>query len=67
MKADINVFDPETVSELAPELVRDFPGGASRYIQRAKGYRATIVNGVVSLEGGERVGDRAGRLLRRAA
>jgi N-acyl-D-aspartate/D-glutamate deacylase len=67
MKADINVFDPETVSELAPELVRDFPGGAPRYIQRAKGYRATIVNGVVSLEGGERVGDRAGRLLRRAA
>lgn len=37
MKADINVFDPETVSELAPELVRDFPGGAPRYIQRAKG------------------------------
>lgn len=67
MKADINVFDPETVSELAPELVRDFPGGASRYIQRAKGYRATIVNGVVSFEDGERVGDRAGRLLRRAA
>jgi N-acyl-D-aspartate/D-glutamate deacylase len=67
MKADINVFDPETVSELAPELVRDFPGGAPRYIQRAKGYRATIVNGVVSLEDGERVGDRAGRLLRRAA
>lgn len=67
MKADINVFDPETVSELAPELVRDFPGGAPRYIQRAKGYRATIVNGVVSFEDGERVGDRAGRLLRRAA
>jgi N-acyl-D-aspartate/D-glutamate deacylase len=67
MKADINVFDPETVSELTPELVRDFPGGAPRYIQRARGYRATIVNGVVSLEGGERVGDRAGRLLRRAA
>jgi N-acyl-D-aspartate/D-glutamate deacylase len=67
MKADINVFDPETVSELAPELVRDFPGGAPRYIQRAKGYRATIVNGVVSLEDGERVGERAGRLLRRAA
>jgi N-acyl-D-aspartate/D-glutamate deacylase len=67
MKADINVFDPETVSELAPELVRDFPGGAPRYIQRAKGYRATIVNGVVSFEDGERVVDRAGRLLRRAA
>jgi N-acyl-D-aspartate/D-glutamate deacylase len=67
MKADVNVFNADTVCERRPELVRDFPGGAPRYIQRSRGYRATLVNGRVSLEDGERVGERAGRLLRHAA
>ena len=34
MRADINVFDPDTVAERQPELVHDFPGGAPRYIQK---------------------------------
>ena len=38
MKADINVFNPEEVTELHPLLVIDFPGEAPRYIQKSKGF-----------------------------
>jgi N-acyl-D-amino-acid deacylase len=64
MRADINVIDLDEVAELQPELVHDFPGGAPRYIQRAKGFKATIVNGEVSLLDGELTGTRAGKVLR---
>jgi N-acyl-D-aspartate/D-glutamate deacylase len=63
-RADVNVFDPNEVAELQPELVHDFPGGAPRYIQRSKGYRNTIVNGQVSLVDGVSTGVRAGSVLR---
>ena len=66
MRADINVFDPAEVAELQPELVHDFPGGAPRYIQRSKGYKATLVNGAVTLVDGEHTGERAGEVLRHA-
>ncbi|MBM3644430.1 MAG: amidohydrolase family protein [Alphaproteobacteria bacterium] len=65
-RADINVFDPATVSECQPELVTDFPGGAARFVQRARGYRATLVNGQVNVLDGELTGTRAGRVLRHA-
>jgi N-acyl-D-aspartate/D-glutamate deacylase len=64
MRADVNVFDASKVAELHPEVVHDFPGGATRYIQRSVGYRATLVNGEVSVENGEFTGARAGRVLR---
>lgn len=64
MKADINVFDLDAVTELQPELVHDFPGGAPRYIQKARGYKATLVNGEVNVMDGEHTGVRAGSVLR---
>ena len=64
MRADINVFDLDAVAELQPELVHDFPGGAPRYIQRARGYKATLVNGEINVVDGEHTGVRAGRVLR---
>ena len=67
MKADVNVLDPAAVAERQPELVHDFPGGAPRYIQKSLGYKATMVNGAVTLEDGEHVGARAGRVLRHCA
>lgn len=67
MRADVNVFDADKVSELQPELVNDFPGGATRYIQRATGFKATIVNGQISLLDGELTGTRAGQVLRHSA
>jgi N-acyl-D-aspartate/D-glutamate deacylase len=64
MRADVNVLDPAAVAERQPEIVHDFPGGAPRFIQRSRGYRATIVNGRVSIENGEHTGVRAGSVLR---
>ena len=48
-----------------PEMVHDFPGGAARFIQRARGYRATLCNGQVILENDEHTGVRGGEVLRR--
>ncbi|HIG43737.1 MAG: amidohydrolase family protein [bacterium] len=67
MRADINVFDADKVAELQPELVHDFPHGAPRYIQKSMGFKATIVNGKVSLVDGELTGTRAGKVLRHSA
>ncbi len=63
-RADVNVFDADEVAELHPEIVHDFPGGAPRYIQRSKGYKATLVNGQVSVQDGVHTGTRAGKVLR---
>ena len=62
--ADVNVIDLDALALKLPEYVHDFPGGAGRYVQGATGYRATVVNGRVSLEDGRHTGDLAGTLLR---
>ncbi|MDG2051914.1 MAG: D-aminoacylase [Myxococcota bacterium] len=67
LRADLNVLDPERVAERQPEILHDFPGGAPRFIQRADGYRATVINGQVSVEQGEHTGVRAGKVLRHHA
>jgi N-acyl-D-aspartate/D-glutamate deacylase len=65
MKADINVFDPATVGPAVPTLVDDLPAGGRRLEQRSHGFRATLVNGEVTLRDGEATGATPGRLLRR--
>ena len=67
MRADVNVFDPREVGELQPEIVNDFPGDAPRYIQRSTGYKATLVNGQLSVWEGEHTGTRSGTVLRHAS
>jgi N-acyl-D-amino-acid deacylase len=62
--ADVNVIDFDALDVTLPEYVHDFPGGAGRYVQKATGYRATVVNGRVSLEDGRPTGDLAGAMLR---
>lgn len=64
MRADINIIDLENLTQLRPEIVRDFPGGAPRYVQKARGYKATLVNGVVNVLDDELTGARAGKVLR---
>jgi N-acyl-D-aspartate/D-glutamate deacylase len=66
-KADLNVVDLERLQLRAPEVVADLPTGASRVIQRADGYVATIVAGEVIARDGEETGARPGRLLRRGS
>ena len=62
--ADLNVIDLDGLSLQVPEIVRDFPGGAPRFVQRATGIEHTIVNGVPFMEAGEHTGALPGRLLR---
>jgi N-acyl-D-aspartate/D-glutamate deacylase len=62
--ADVNVIDLDGMRLPQPEYVNDFPMGAGRYVQRASGYSATVVNGQVFMEDGEHTGALAGRLLR---
>jgi N-acyl-D-amino-acid deacylase len=62
--ADVNVFDLDALALRLPEFVHDFPAGAGRYVQRADGYRCTMVNGTIFMEDGEPTGAHAGRTLR---
>ena len=64
LKADVNVIDFERLRILAPEMIFDLPAEGRRLVQRAEGYRATIVSGVVTFENGEATGDLPGRLVR---
>jgi N-acyl-D-aspartate/D-glutamate deacylase len=63
-KADVNVIDLARVGERMPEFVHDFPNGGGRFVQRARGYRATLCNGAVVLEHDAHSGARGGRVLR---
>jgi N-acyl-D-aspartate/D-glutamate deacylase len=65
-KADVNVIDFERLGLALPELVADLPAGAKRLVQRARGYKATLVSGRVTLRDGEHTGALPGRLVRGA-
>lgn len=62
--ADLNVIDWDGLALPVPEFVHDLPGGAGRFVQGARGYDATVVNGEVFMEHGEHTGALAGRVLR---
>lgn len=63
-KADLNVIDLDHLHLHAPEVVYDLPSGGRRLVQRANGYRATIVNGNVVYRDGTPSGNLPGRLVR---
>ncbi len=65
-RADVNVFDLDRVTQLQPEIVHKFPGGAPHFTQRARGYKATLVNGQVNVRDDQSTGARAGMVLRHA-
>jgi N-acyl-D-aspartate/D-glutamate deacylase len=65
-RADLNVIDLERLRIRRPELRHDLPAGASRILQPAEGYVATLVGGVVTRRGDEDTGARPGRLVRAA-
>ncbi len=52
LRADLNVVDYAKLIPLKPEIVRDLPAGGKRFVQKARGYVATMVKGeVVCAEG----------------
>jgi N-acyl-D-amino-acid deacylase len=63
-KADLNVIDLDGLRLESPEMVFDLPAGGRRFMQRARGYRATVVSGEVTIEDDEPTGVLPGRLLR---
>jgi len=65
-KADCNIIDFSRLRLQPPRQIHDLPGGAGRLIQRARGYVATFVGGVQTLENDERTGELPGRLVRGA-
>ena len=65
-RADINVIDFEALRLHRPEIVYDLPAGGRRMLQRATGYRHTIVAGTEVVADGESTGATPGRLVRGA-
>jgi N-acyl-D-aspartate/D-glutamate deacylase len=65
-RADLDVIDHEALMLPAPYAVCDLPAGGQRMIQDARGYAATIVNGVVTRRDDGDTGARPGRLVRGA-
>jgi N-acyl-D-aspartate/D-glutamate deacylase len=64
LRADLNLIDFERLRLHQPEVVHDLPAGGRRLVQRADGYRATLVAGTPVFENGEETGARPGRLVR---
>jgi len=63
-RADLNVIDHAKLRLRRPELVADLPAGGKRLLQRAEGYRATIVAGKPIVEGGVLTGEMPGHVAR---
>ena len=64
--ADIMVYDFDNLGLMYedPIVEADLPGGESRFIQKAKGMRYTLVNGAVTFEDNVCSGALPGKLLR---
>lgn len=67
MKADLNVIDYDRLTLHVPRVRWDLPAGGRRLVQRADGFDATIVSGVVTYRDGEPTGAKPGRLVRNPA
>jgi N-acyl-D-aspartate/D-glutamate deacylase len=65
-RADINVIDHAGLTLHAPEVAYDLPAGGRRLIQKASGYKATLVAGQVTYRDGEATDALPGRLVRGA-
>lgn len=67
MKADINVIDFDKL-EFGPfEVSYDLPAAGRRVLQRAQGYEATLVSGIITHRNDRPTGATPGRLVKLAA
>jgi len=65
-KADLNIIDLDHLTLYRPTAEYDLPANGRRLIQRADGYKATIVSGEITYIDGESTGNFPGRLVRGA-
>ena len=63
-KADLVLFDPETVACEDKQVLHDLPSGGKRFVTPATGIHATFVNGQMLYKDGEHVGGLPGKVLR---
>jgi N-acyl-D-amino-acid deacylase len=61
--ADVNVIDLAALDLDAPEMATDLPLGASRFVQRGRGYDCTMVNGRVLVDHDELTDERPGAVV----
>ncbi len=64
LRADLNVIDLAGLTLERPVLIRDLPAGGKRFLQRATGYRSTIVRGEVIADDGRLTSARPGKIAR---
>jgi N-acyl-D-amino-acid deacylase len=64
MKADVNVIDLDALRLHAPQMVFDLPAGGRRLIQRAEGYKFTVLSGEVTFQDGVPTEAMPGKLIR---
>jgi N-acyl-D-aspartate/D-glutamate deacylase len=65
-RADLNVIDHAALALGVPRTQHDLPLGGARFVQKATGYLATMVNGEVTRRNDAETGARPGRLVRSA-
>ena len=63
-RADLVVFDEDTIKPKLPTVEADLPGGSRRLVQKAEGIAATVVSGVPTFLDGEFTGHYPGQVLR---
>ena len=63
-RADVVVFDADTIRPCLPTVETDLPGGARRLVQKADGIAVTVVNGAVTFRHGASTGVYPGQLIR---
>jgi N-acyl-D-aspartate/D-glutamate deacylase len=63
-RADLFVFDPDTIGSEPATLVNDLPGGSPRLVAEATGVVRVLVNGVETIVDGRPTGNLPGALLR---
>jgi N-acyl-D-aspartate/D-glutamate deacylase len=64
MRADVNVIDRDALSVSRPVSHADLPAGGARLLQPISGYKATLLDGVVTRRDDKDTGERPGRLIR---
>jgi len=64
LKADINIIDLDDLGYGPVSVSRDLPCDGKRLMQRANGFRATIVSGQVTYRDGQATTAKPGRLVR---
>jgi N-acyl-D-aspartate/D-glutamate deacylase len=63
-KADLNVIDYHRLSFGRPYVTFDLPAGGRRLLQKADGYEATVVSGIITYRHGEATGRLPGRVVK---